>query len=214
MKKHSGALLRMTATRVPHQLESLVYVNQQSVACIVLKAMWPTKNAVMRAGKGRDENIITPGNIKLECVLACPHFFLTTRPMAPVANSVFWSIPLSTLLLSAGLTQARDLVAESNYRDNYDCDPVWPGFVFKWTHLPCVLEMHLLRIEPRGSSAALYSVSQLEWSQSCWHRWCTVSIDAYLSDEWFVAFLFSLVQTDSYNLLPSSLSDLSDNSIW
>lgn len=42
--------------------------------------MWPTKNALMRVGKGRDKNIITPGTIMWECVLACPHFFLTAWP--------------------------------------------------------------------------------------------------------------------------------------
>jgi len=101
-----------------------VYINQQSIAPIVVKAMQPTKNALMRVGKVRDKNIITPGTIIRECALACPHFFLTAQPLAPVANSVFWSSPLSTLLLSAGLTQARDSETESNYRDNYDCDPV------------------------------------------------------------------------------------------
>lgn len=90
----------------------------------------------MRVGKGMDKNIITPGTITWECALACPHLLLTVRPRAPLANSVFWSILLSALLLSAGLTQARDLQSESNYRDNYDCDLVRPGFVFKWTHLP------------------------------------------------------------------------------
>lgn len=90
----------------------------------------------MRVGKGRDKNIITPGTIIWECALACPHLFLTVRPLAPQANSVFWSILLSALLLSAGLTQARDSESESNYGDNYDCDLIRPGFVFKWTHLP------------------------------------------------------------------------------
>lgn len=90
----------------------------------------------MREGKGRDKNIITPGTIIWECALARPHLFLTVRPRAPWANSVFWSILLSVLPLSAGLTQARDSESESNYRDNYDCDLVRPGFVFKWTHLP------------------------------------------------------------------------------
>lgn len=90
----------------------------------------------MRVGKGRDKNIITLGTIIWECALACPHLFLTVRPLTPQANSVFWSILLSTLPLSAGLTEARDSESESNYRDNYDCDPVRPGFVFKWTHLP------------------------------------------------------------------------------
>lgn len=68
-------------------------------------------------------------------------------PLAPEVNSVFWSILLSTLLLSAGVTQGRDSQSESNYRDNYDCDLVWPGFVFKWTNLPWALEMHLLRTQ-------------------------------------------------------------------
>lgn len=90
----------------------------------------------MRVRKGRDKNIITPGTIIWECALARPHLCLTVRPLAPQANSVFWSILLSTLLLSAALTQARDSESESNYGDNYDCDPVRPGFVFKWTHLP------------------------------------------------------------------------------
>lgn len=56
-----------------------------------------------------------------ECALACPHLILTVRPLAPQANSVFWSILLSTLPLSAGLSQARDSESESNYTDNYDC---------------------------------------------------------------------------------------------
>lgn len=53
--------------------------------------------------------------------------------------------------MSAGLTQARHSERESNYRDNYDCDLVRPGFVFKWTHLPRALERRLLRphCEPR-----------------------------------------------------------------
>lgn len=48
----------------------------------------------------------------------------------------FWSVLQSTLPLSAALTQARHSESESNYRDNYDRDPVRPGFVIKWTHLP------------------------------------------------------------------------------
>lgn len=107
--------------------------------------MWPTKNALMRVGKGRDKNIITPETIIWECALACPHLFLTVWPLAPQANCVFWSILLSTLPQPGGLTQARVSESESNYRDNYDHDPVRPGFVFKWTHLPWALELHLLR---------------------------------------------------------------------
>lgn len=107
--------------------------------------MWPTRNVLMRVGKGRDKNIITPGTIIWECALARPHLFLTVWPQAPQTNGVFWSILLGELLLSAGLRQARDLESESNYRDNYDCDLVRPGFVFKWTHLPWALELRLLR---------------------------------------------------------------------
>lgn len=149
LKQHSNTLFRVTANTmtVTQQLRSLVYINRQSSASIVLKAMWPTKNALMRVGKGRDKNIITPGTIIWECALARPHLFLTARPLAPQANSVFRSILLSTLPLSAGLTQARDGESESNYGDNYECDPVRPGFVFKWTHLPWASELHLLRTE-------------------------------------------------------------------
>lgn len=109
--------------------------------------MWPMKNVIMRMGKGRDKNIITPGTIIWECALACLHLFLTVWPLPLWANSVFWSILLKALLLSAKLTQARDSKSESNYKDNYDCDLVRPGFVFKHTHLPWALELHLLRTE-------------------------------------------------------------------
>ena len=149
LKQHSNTSFSMMATTmtVAQQLGSLVYIHRQSSASIVLKAGRPTKNALMRVGKGRDKNIITPGTIIWECALARAHLFLTVRPLALRANSVFRSILLSTLLLSAGLTQARDGESESNYGDNYERDPVRPGFVFKWTHLPWASELHLLRTE-------------------------------------------------------------------
>lgn len=152
--------------------------------------MWPTKNALMRVGKARDKNIITPGTIIWECALACPHLFLTARPLAPEANSVFWSILLSTLPLSAGLTQARDLESESNYRDNYDGDPVRPGFVFKWTHLPWALELHLLRTEcePRDSSVSLSNTVSLLHTRT--PRTIITDAHAYLSAECIMVFLY------------------------
>lgn len=110
------------------------------------------------SGKGQGQKHHYTGDHYMGmCPLACPHLFLTVRPLAPEANSVFWSILLSTPLLSAGVTQARDSESESNYTDNYDCDPVRPGFVFKWTHLPWALQMHLLRTEcePRDSTVTL-----------------------------------------------------------
>lgn len=104
--------------------------------------MWATTKDMIEAGKGRERNSVSPATV------TCPHLILAPWPQAPQANSGFWSVLLS---VSAGLTQARRAERESNYWDNYDCDLVRPGFVFKWTHLPWALERRLLRTdcEPR-----------------------------------------------------------------
>lgn len=135
----------------------------------------------MRVEKGRDKSIITPGTIIWECAIACPHLFLTVWPLDPQANGVFSSILLSALPLPARLTQARDSESKSNYGDNYDCDLVQPGSVFKLTHLPWALELHLLRpeCEPRllRHSQSLYYSTDVclhlrLYSQHKYH-WCT-----------------------------------------
>lgn len=170
------------------RLRSLTGINQQSAASMVLKAMWPIKNAVMREGKGRDKNIITPGTITWECAPASLHLFLTVRPRAPQANSVFRSV----LQSPAGLTQARASESESNYRHNYDCDPVWPGFVFKWTHLPWASEVHLLRTECEPPDSVAQPLS-LYYST---HRCGTCSHNAHNS-QWCTCLFFSWMHQSS-----------------
>lgn len=172
--------------------------------------MWPTKNALMRAGKDRDNYTVPPGD----------HYkgmrpsSSTARPLAPVAGCVFWSVPLSALLLSTGLTQARDSEAESNYRDNYDGDPVRPGFVFKWTHLPRVPQMHLLRTGCWTRRHVCHLVSVVLYHGSVLKHTHTASLKLIyqLSASSFV--LFRSVWTDLYNLPLMSPLDSADNSIW
>lgn len=201
-----------TACFKTKQKKGIISVHKpNNIAPIVPMAMWPTKNALMRAGKDRD-NTVSPGD----------HYkgmhpsSSTARPLAPVAGCVVWSVPLSALLLSTGLTQARD--SESNYKDNYDGDPVRPGFVFKWTRLPRVPEMHLLRtgcwtrrLVCPSVFVVLYYGSVLKQHT---HTLCTVSLKLIyqLSASCFV--LFRSVWTDLYNLLLMSPLDLADNSIW
>lgn len=162
--------------------------------------MWPMKNAIMRMGKGRDKNIITPGTIIWECALACVHLFLTVWPLALWANSVFWSLLLKALLLSARLTQARDSQSESNYKHNYNCDLVRPGFVFKHTHLPWALELHLLRSE--YEPGVCQTVSGCYSTDVCLHPGTySQSEHAYLSAERITAFLFhQVILTDLFKL--------------
>lgn len=101
----------------------------------------------MRAGKGRDKDVLPSGNCCAAARARLSSLLLDrSTPPAPVANAASQSIPdWAQPPLSAGLIQARHSETESNYRHNYDCDPVQPGFVFKWTHLPCVPETRLLR---------------------------------------------------------------------
>lgn len=129
----------MTQQSHTAKMVSLVCINRQIFSSP--SGVWPSMNATMpqwEQDMGRDRNAISWANVPH------PNLVLTAWPQPPRANRAFWPVFLS---VSAGLTQARHSKSECNYWDNYHCDLVRPGFVFKWTHLPWALERRLLRTD-------------------------------------------------------------------
>lgn len=120
--------------------------NRCSFASVASNTMCPTKNALMRDVKGRDKNIITPGTIIWECAHS-PVLTSSWPPDPALQRLTVYFGPSSWVHRSClpDWHKPETSESESNYRDNYDCDLVRPGFVFKWTHLPWALEMYLLR---------------------------------------------------------------------
>lgn len=134
--------------------------------------MRPTKNALMRVEKGRDKNTITPGTIRCECALACPHPFLTARPLAPEANSVFWSTPWvhcrCLLDWHKPETQRLNLITETiMIVTQFDPDLYSNGLIYLvcWR---CIFWG--LSVNPETSPSLSLCVSLLKCSHTCWQR--------------------------------------------
>lgn len=147
--------------------------------------MWPTENALMSGKRAGTKTSLHPGPLygnALSLVLTSswpfdPRLWRLTVYFGPFS----WVHCRCLPEWQKPETRRVNLITETiMIVTQFD-----PDFVFKWTHLPWALEMHLLRTECVNPETALHM--------------CTIIIDvqAYLPAEWFPLFFFLNIINES-----------------